>query len=536
MFPLLGFAIALVVTLAMIPLLIKSAPILGLLDEPGERKVHTIAVPRVGGLAIASGFFVVSLLWTPMDRQILSLMIASLVIVVSGLHDDRFNLSYKWKFLGQVCAVLILMWGGILFERLPFSDIHTAHPWIAYPLTFLFLLGSVNAVNLSDGLDGLAAGTMLLSLCLVAVFGYQSGQSTVVFLAMAVAGALAGFLRYNTHPAQVFMGDTGSQFIGLITASLAIMVTQSEYIAVSPMIPLLILGLPILDTLMVMVIRIHSRRSPFIADSSHIHHQFIRLGMRHYEAVAVIYALQIILIVMAFSLRYQPDWLIALSYAAYALAILGGLLYADTHGLALRKGAQSAMPERRNLLLRRFKWYYYYSTQVLQFLLAAFFLQVFVFVEGVTTAEATLILWISGCLAVITVLFQGAGRVTSRIVGYMSSIAAVYIMAVASVAEYSHWYIDAYLMLIVVALVLAIRMTRKTEFRLDTRDMLVLFLVVVLPQLPIGAISKVSLGWFTLRLTVLLYTCELLLSKKNFNYWYFNASAVLGIFLIGWFG
>ena len=534
MYPVLGFAVALSLTVVMIPLLMRFAPAMGLLDQPGGRKVHEMAIPRSGGLAIALGFFLATVFWLSWDRQTLALIAAALVIVIFGLQDDRRDINYKWKFFGQIIAVVVLMAGGVMIERLPFCDINVTLPWVSYPLTFLFLLGSVNAVNLSDGLDGLAAGISLLSFSLIALFAYQSGQTTVSFLSLAMIGGLVGFLRYNTYPARVFMGDTGSQFLGLITASLAIIVTQSNQSALSPLLPLLILGLPILDTVTVIIIRIHSGRSPFYADKNHIHHQLMTMGLWHYEAVAVFYLLQIILVSAAYLFRYQMDWLIALFYAVFAVIVVGVLYVAHVKQLTVRVvGRDNAGETRRNYFFRRFDWYYHNSTRVLELLLSAFFLLAFVTIEGISPGEVRFTFWVSGGLALVALGLRFYPQWASRIIGYLASVAVVYLMAVADTEPYSHWYVDGYLMGIVVLLALAIRMTRKTEFRLDTGDLLVLFLVMVVPQLSIGTIDDISMGRFALRLAILLYTCEYLLSKSNVNYWFFNGSAIAGVFLIG---
>jgi UDP-GlcNAc:undecaprenyl-phosphate GlcNAc-1-phosphate transferase len=533
-YPVLGFAVALSLTVVMIPLLMRFAPAMRLLDQPGGRKVHELAIPRSGGLAIAFGFFIATVFWLSWDRQTLALVAGSIVIVIFGLQDDRNDINYKWKFFGQIIAVLLLMAGGVLIERLPFADIDVVLPWVSYPLTFLFLLGAINAVNLSDGLDGLAAGIVLLSLSLIAVFAYQSGQATVSFLSLAMIGGLVGFLRYNTHPARVFMGDTGSQFVGLVTASLAVIVTQSDQCAFSPLLPLLILGLPILDTATVIVIRLHKGRSPFYADKNHIHHQLMTTGMWHYEAVAVIYLLQIALVVMAYLLRYQMDSLIALCYGVFAVVIVGLLYIAQLKQLTVRDHAAAASgATRRNLLLRRVDCYYHHSTYVLQAMLALFFLLAFVSIEGISPGDIEFTFWVSGGLAAVAIVLRRYPQWSSRITGYLASVTVVYLLAVADIEPYSHWYVDGYLMAMVALLALAIRMTRKTEFRLDTGDLLVLFLVIVIPQLPVASIDEISLGRFALRLAVLLYTCEYLISKNNIVHWLFSGSAIAGVFLIG---
>jgi UDP-GlcNAc:undecaprenyl-phosphate GlcNAc-1-phosphate transferase len=252
----LSFSAALFLSIVSIPLLIRASGFLQLVDTPTEdRKLHTVATPRSGGFGIVIGVFFSLLLWLKPEDYLWSVFISSAIIVVFGLLDDRFDLHFSWKFFGQIAAVVVLMAGGVVIDVVPLLGLNAAPVWVSYPLTFFFILGVINAVNLSDGLDGLAAGIILLSLGLVAFFAYQIHSNAIVLVALAVMGGLLGFLRYNTFPARVFMGDTGSQFLGLITVSLAILVSQHESSAISPALPLLILGLPILDNLMVMAIR-----------------------------------------------------------------------------------------------------------------------------------------------------------------------------------------------------------------------------------------------------------------------------------------
>lgn len=482
---------------------------------------------------MAAGFCAALLFWAPWDTQAIALVCAGLMIVAFGLQDDRKDINYKWKFLGQILAVLILISGGVLIEKIPFLPISSHVPWVSYPLTFVFLLGSINAINLSDGLDGLAAGITFLILSIVTLLAYQSGQRMECYFSLALMGGVAGFLRFNTYPAKIFMGDAGSQFIGLMTASLIILVTQSRQSAYSPLLPLLMLGLPILDTLSVIVIRLFQGHSPFYADKNHIHHRLLSQGFWHYEAVAFIYLMQIFLVLIAYVFRFQSDWNIALFYLVFSSVLLGYFFYVQVAGFKIRPEENGNKFHRRNRMLRRFAWYYHHSALVLQSLLSIFFLFAWVTVEGFTPQETRLIYYISIGLFVAAVLFRGYPQIGSRIVGYVSAVAISYLMSLADVSKFSHWVVDGYLIFMVVCLALAIRMTRRLEFQLSTGDLLVLFLILVIPQLPADDFASISLGRVALRIAVLVYCFELLLNKAKLRYWVFNGSAIAGIALLG---
>ncbi len=210
----LSFTLALLLTAALMPLCVRYAGMLGLIDSSTQRKVHTGLMPRSGGIAIVLGATGAALFWMPLTREHLLLFAALGVIVTFAFLDDLLDLDATWKLKGQVLAsfVFVATCGGFTF--LPFMGLDPAPLWLSLPLTVLFLTGITNAVNLSDGLDGLAAGNSLLSLILLALLAGQTGDTSYDVVALAIAGGLLGFLRFNTHPARIFMGDTGSQFLG----------------------------------------------------------------------------------------------------------------------------------------------------------------------------------------------------------------------------------------------------------------------------------------------------------------------------------
>lgn len=332
----LAFVVALSLTAALIPLLVRCAPTIGLTDAPGPRKVHSIPVPRVGGLAMAVGLLLPTLITVELTPSIRGLLLGLVVLLLFGLWDDRVDLDYRTKFAGQVLAAgLCMIVGNVQIGTLMIGSVVVLPQAVSIFITFVFLIGITNAVNLADGLDGLAGGMVLLCLCAIALFAAISGNGTVAKVALIEAGAVLGFLRFNTHPARIFMGDSGSQMLGFSVGALALLATQGETCPLSAALPLLLLGLPIMDTLAVMSTRIRAGRSPFSADSNHLHHRLLALGFAHREAVLLIYLMQVGLVLLAYSLRFESDFEVCIAFCVFAAAVLGLLHRASQVGWRL---------------------------------------------------------------------------------------------------------------------------------------------------------------------------------------------------------
>ena len=315
---------AVLITIGMTPLLSSLAIRHNLVDLPSERKVHFRPIPRIGGVAMACGVFVPLLFWYHADRFVLAFLAGAAVLVFFGLLDDLQDIPPKVKFVGQIiAAMIVIMGGGVQITSLGMllPDAMQLPAVIGIPLTLVAIVGATNAINLSDGLDGLAGGSCLLIFAAVGCLAYLEGSTVIGLIALALFGVLFGFLRFNTHPATIFMGDAGSQFLGFSAATLSITLTQLKP-TLSPVLPLILLGFPILDTLTVMVTRIAQKRSPFSADKNHFHHHLLGLGLQQSESVLVIYVLQTVLIGAALLLRYYSDWVLLLCYLLFSVATL----------------------------------------------------------------------------------------------------------------------------------------------------------------------------------------------------------------------
>lgn len=534
-----SFTVALFLTVALIPLLIRFSAKLQLVDDPSaERKMHDRVMPRSGGIAIIAGVFIPLAFTVSLDSNISSLFTGCAIIVLFGLLDDKYELNYKWKLFGQSLAAVIVMWGGIVIFKVPFCGLDPVSPWVAYPLTFVFLLAIVNGVNFSDGLDGLAAGTSLLSLATIVILSIITENHAVMLIAVTVIGGILGFLRFNTHPAQIFMGDAGSQFLGFITVCLAIMVTQADTSALNPFLPILLLGLPIMDILQVVPVRIKKGLPLPGPDREHFHHQLVKLAFHHHEVVAIIYVLQLVMMMGAYFLRFDSDIMLASFYALYLFIVLGTLFTAHAAGWTAREGESDYLQkDRRNKFLRKISWMHHYGSRVVLAMLLMFFVCT-PFVIGGSAIQLAAFALALALLFVIVALFSKLSSINlARVSCYSASVVIAYLIAVELEGSAVMMYIDGFLAALAIMLMLAIRTTRREQFRLDTQDLLILFMVLIIPQLPFYTMSKFAIGSTALRLAVLMYSCEFLLAREGQKkYQYLCLGSTFGLLAIGLVG
>ena len=307
-------------TIMLIPIFKKLAIRLNIMDIPNKRKLHLNPIPKTGGPAMALGIFAPVILWGPESDLLTAILMGALVVFLFGTIDDFKGINYQAKLSGQlIAAIIVVFYGGIKIKiigtfcgyDLILSD------WYSIPLTIFVIVGVINAFNLADGLDGLAGGISLLSFICIGYLAYQADQVIICFLAFAIIGSIIGFLRYNTHPAILFMGDAGSQILGFFAITLALSLTQAHN-PLCRLLPLILMGYPVLDTLTVFVKRISKGNSPFIADKGHFHHKFIHLGLSHNEAVLLIYILQAGLISLGYIFRFYSEVFILMLYLAFA--------------------------------------------------------------------------------------------------------------------------------------------------------------------------------------------------------------------------
>ena len=297
---------AFVVSAASTPLAKKIALRAGAIDMPGKagtRHHHKTPTPRMGGLAIFAGFFCSAFLFAPWTTKNISMLIGSVIIVALGALDDIYDLPAGRKLIVQLMAAAVAVAGGNqihFFSRLMAMNAgHWRLGVLSIPATLLWIVLITNAVNLIDGLDGLAAGVSTISCVSLVIISLLYSNPGVAIITSALAGGCIGFLPYNRAPAKIFMGDTGSTFLGYVMAVASIQGLFKFYAIISFLIPFFMLGLPIFDTFFAVVRRLYHRESPFKADREHVHYRLLDLGFSKKQTVAMLYGISALLGVTA---------------------------------------------------------------------------------------------------------------------------------------------------------------------------------------------------------------------------------------------
>ena len=524
--------ISLLITIALTPLLSSLALRLQLVDMPNERKVHLVPVPRVGGLAMALGAFVPIVCWQHGDHFVRAYLAGGAILVLLGAVDDFHELSPRVKFLGQTAAALCAVYlGGVKIVSLGMlapEDFLLPEP-AAVLLTVVAIVGVTNAINLSDGLDGLAGGLCLLIFAGIGYLAYLSDDYTMGLISLALGGALFGFLRFNTHPASIFMGDSGSQLLGFSAVVLSLGLTQGRSTALSPLLPLILLGFPILDTLTVMVTRISRGRSPFSADKNHFHHNLMALGFLHPESVLIIYVFQTMLLLAAVQFRFYSDWALLGGYLLFSLLVLAGFAHAARNRSQVRRfefydtgiAGRLRLMKKEGTVIR-------YSFRIFQNAVPLLLL-ITCILAGKPAPYLSLVCLVSGAALLIACRLKKSWLpVLLRFVLYLTIPFSVYLTGerlaggdeTAAVALYN----GSFGALAVLIILISKFSRRKSGFRSTPLDFLVCILALVVPNLPQVETGEAGVGLIAAKILLLYFSFEVLQAEmrgdlKRFAVW-----------------
>ena len=310
-YSLLIVGVCLIIVALIIPFVKKIAIHINALDIPDARKVHTTPIPRLGGLGIFVGFLIGYMIFGKSTVQMNSILIGSFIIVLTGMIDDIKPISAKAKLIGQIFAsCVIVFYGNILLNNITVLGFDINFGILAYPITILFIVACTNIINLIDGLDGLAGGiSSIFYISTIVICFFQSRfQELELILALIMLGSTLGFLIHNFHPAKIFAGDSGALFMGFTIAVISLLGFKTTAIT-SVFIPLMILAVPILDTLFAIIRRLLKHQKISTPDKQHLHHQLLKMKFSHRNTVLIIYAINILFAVASilYTLKDNED-------------------------------------------------------------------------------------------------------------------------------------------------------------------------------------------------------------------------------------
>jgi UDP-GlcNAc:undecaprenyl-phosphate GlcNAc-1-phosphate transferase len=369
-----AFVLAIAVAASLTPIVCRVALHLGAVDAPAARRVHTRAVPRLGGIAIVIAFYLPLAALFALDsssarqlfaspRVVAGIAAGGLLVAGIGLWDDVAGVGAKRKLLFQSLAACIAFAGGLRIQGITLPILGSLEfGWLALPVTIVWIVGIINALNLIDGLDGLAGGIAFFACVTNFIVGQLGGNVLTCLVCATLAGAILGFLIYNFNPAKIFMGDCGSMFLGFILACAALLGagTQKSPTIIAILVPLLAMGLPVMDMLFAIARRFLERRSIFAADRGHIHHRLLDIGITHRRAVMILYGLSLTLTLLALAVHIGRWWQVGAALLFLCVVVLGAVRFLghfrmsliarmnDGFTQKLRRGVPTVLPQIRS--------------------------------------------------------------------------------------------------------------------------------------------------------------------------------------------
>ncbi len=327
----LAIAVGFAVSFATTPIVKMFAEKVGAIDVPTEaRRVHDHPIPRMGGMAIFLGFLISVLLFVDVTRPVRGILLGAVLIVACGAIDDVVSLNAWLKLFVQIIAAVIAVAHGVVIEvlRNPASiteDQALILGALAVPVTILWIVGITNAVNLIDGLDGLAVGVSTISAITMLVVALLVSEGNIAVVLAALMGGCVGFMPYNVNPAKIFMGDTGSLLLGYVLSTVSVIGMFKFYAIVTFVVPIMALALPLFDTLAAIIRRLMRGQSPFTPDRGHLHHKLIDMGLSQKQAVAILYSVSAVLGLCAVTLATSGIVRNCLLVVAFIVAVVVGV-------------------------------------------------------------------------------------------------------------------------------------------------------------------------------------------------------------------
>ena len=532
------FLISTIVTILLMPISINVARKANILDIPDDRKVHSAPIPRIGGVALVLGAFVPIVMWAPMDQFVKSILIGSAIVVLFGLVDDVKHIGFKPKFAGQIIAALIvILYGGLRIKTLGVLTPHGTLPdYLSLPMTLVAIVAVTNAINLSDGLDGLAGGISLLTFLCIGYLAHLFQFQSLETISVAMIGAIFGLLRYNTHPAVVFMGDSGSQLLGFVAITISLALTQQADL-LSPFLPLFLIGLPLIDTVWVILRRITLGRSPFIADKNHLHHNLMKMGLYHNESVVFIYLLHASLVCMAFIFKYKSDIFLLSLYILFSGILTPTAFLAAKNGWRIKRYAYIDRILKPRLKVLKDE------TTLIKFCFKTaeiFFITIIIFscllprhIAGYGS------IFSFGVLGIVLLAWLIKKEWTSLIIEiamyllipfllYFGEKDAIYLMHTPLKNAYSFSYGA-----LTVFTLMTLKFTRRKGFTTTPMDVLILLFALVIPNLPDAQIRSWQMGLVAAKIVVLFFSYEVLKGEHRQNTKRLNITTLVAFSIIG---
>lgn len=293
MYTLFLLTISFLISVILMPIFIWLAKKFGFVDYPNFRRINVKPIPHLGGVAILLSFIIVLMVSRPIEVEYKPIIIGSIIICLIGIVDDKFDLKPSIKFIGQLLTISVPIYYGIVIDSITPFGYEIEFGIFSIPITVIWMVAIINAINIIDGLDGLATGVVIIALASIAFMTILQGNIFVMMICIILIGSCAGFLVYNFHPAKIFLGDNGAMMLGYILSVVSLMGFKNITL-ISLFFPIIILAVPFIDMLFAMLRRYRNNVSMVKADRSHIHHRLQNLGYSHVESVVLIYFIAIL--------------------------------------------------------------------------------------------------------------------------------------------------------------------------------------------------------------------------------------------------